>query len=237
MGDRFIIDVVPATVAEIMGDKKVNLQTDIYVNPDAGAVRTRAAGSNIPEYAAKYVDERNVVHPAVVHLTDPYGYDKGYHTQDDRPSASQTRAAASGEYQYMTAEEMAGGKTRWGVKKHLLAFHNELKKDFKLAAKGSKDSVYVKFGSEVDFELNYFLTLEGGVKWAGILPSPYLEKFETGVDGHFDLLLPPVGGQRLRQEFHRHDAEHHQDAEGDQQLRRREGPRHDHQDAADRLPQ
>lgn len=42
-------------------------------------------------------------------------YDKGYHTQDDRPSASQTRAAASGEYQYMTAEEMAGGKTRWEV--------------------------------------------------------------------------------------------------------------------------
>ena len=49
VGDRFIVDVVPATVAEIMGDKKMNLQTDIYVNNDVGAVKTRAAGDNIPE--------------------------------------------------------------------------------------------------------------------------------------------------------------------------------------------
>ena len=187
IGDRYIVDVVPATVAEIMGDKKVNLQTDIYVNNDVAKVHTRAANSNIPEYAAKYIDESNVIHPAVIHMTDPYGYDKGYHTQNDQPSALQTRAAASGEYQYMTAEEMAGGQTRWGVRKRLLGFHNELKNDFKWAAKGSKDSVQVNFNSEVDFELNYFLTLEGGVKWSGILPSPYLEKFETGVDGHFDL--------------------------------------------------
>lgn len=187
VGDRYIVDVVPATVAEIMGDKKVNLQTDIYVNNDASAVKTRAAGDNIPEYAAKYVDDNNVIHPAVIHMTDPYGYDKGYHTEDEQPSAAQTRAAQSGEYQYMTAEEMAGGQTRWGVKKRLLGFHDEMNRKFKLAAKGSKDSVYVNFGSEVDFELNYFLTLEGGVKWSGFLPSPYLEKFETGVDGHFDI--------------------------------------------------
>lgn len=187
VGDRYILTVVPATVAEIIGDKQVNLQTDIYVNNDPSAVQTRAAGANLPEYAAKYMDDNNVIHPAVIHLTDPFGYDKGYHFNDDQPSASQTRAAASGEYQYMTAEELASGQTRWGVHRRLLGINTELEKKFKFAAKGSKDSVYVKFGSEVDFELNYFITLEGGIKWDYIIPSPYVEKFETGVDGHFNL--------------------------------------------------
>ena len=62
-GDRYILDVVPATVAEIVGDKNVDLQTDIYVNKDANSVQTRAAADNIPEYAAKYIDDNNVVHP------------------------------------------------------------------------------------------------------------------------------------------------------------------------------
>ena len=102
VGDRYIVDVVPATVAEIMGEKKVDLQTDIYVNNDASSVKTRAAGDNIPEYSAKYVDNNNVIHPAYIHLTDPYGYDTDYNTADDKPSAAQTRAAQSGEYQYIT---------------------------------------------------------------------------------------------------------------------------------------
>ena len=186
VGDRYIVDVVPATLAEVMGDKKANLQTDIYVNNDAGSVKTRAAGDNIPEYAAKYVDDNNVIHPAVIHMTDPYGYDKDCHFNDEQPSATQTRAAASGEYQYMTAEEMAGGQTRWGCKKRLLGVNTKFERPFKLAAKGSKDTVQVTIGTEIDFELNYFLTIDGGIKWSGILPKPYLEKFETGVDGHFD---------------------------------------------------
>ena len=186
VGDRYIVDVVPATVAEIMGDKKANLQTDIYVNPDTRSVQTRAASSNIPEYAAKYVDDNNVIHPAVIHMTDPYGYDQQCHFRDDQPAASQTRAAATGEYRSMTAEEMLGSQTRWGCKKRLLGVNTKFERPFKLAAKGSKDTVQVTIGTEIDFELNYFLTLEGGIKWGGFLPKPYLEKFETGVDGHFD---------------------------------------------------
>jgi hypothetical protein len=107
IGDRYILNVVPATVAEIMGEKKMNLQTNIYVNKDVGSVKTRAAGNDIPEYAAKYIDNNNVIHPAAILLTDPYGYDKDYHTADEQPSATQTRAAKSGEFQYITAEELA----------------------------------------------------------------------------------------------------------------------------------
>ena len=187
VGDRYILDVVPATMAEIVGDKKVDLQTDIYVNKDANAVQTRAAADNIPEYAAKYVDDNNVVHPAVVLMTDSYGYDKDVHYEGDQPSAAQTRAAQSGEYQYLTAEEIAAGQTRWSTNLRLLNVHTELSKTVQFAAKNSKDSLEVEVGGEIDFGLNYFLTIEGGIKWNWCVPSPYVKKFETGVDGHFDL--------------------------------------------------
>ena len=185
VGDRYILTVVPSTVAEVIGDKKVNLQTDIYVNNDINPL-TRSAGSDIPAYAAKYVDENNVIHPAVIHLTDPYGYDNDVHYPGDEPSASQTRAAQSGEYQYITADELAASNTRWGIRKRLLAFDKTIGNKLKHAAKGSSDSIYVEYEIKTDFELNYFLTLEGGLKWSGILPEPYVKKFETGVDGHFD---------------------------------------------------
>ena len=187
VGDRYIVDVVPATMAEVVGEKKVNLQTNIYVNNDAAAVKTRAAGDNIPEYAAKYIDNNNVVHPAAVLLTDPYGYDKDVHYEGDQPSAAQTRAAQSGEYQYLTAEEIANGKTRWSTNLRLLNVNTELDKTVKFAAKGKKDSLEMQVKSEIDFGLNYFLTIEGGIKWNWCIPSPYVKKFETGVDGHFDL--------------------------------------------------
>ena len=183
-GDRYILDVVPASVAEIIGDKKVNLQTDIYVNDEPTDIMTRAVACNIPDYAAKYVDHNNVIHPAVIHLTDPYGYKDEYHTNEDQPEAVQTRAAQNGEYKYMTAEELVG-ETRWSVSKRLLGVDTEVKRNFKFAAKGSKDSVQVNFKAGVNFELNYFLTLEGGLQWSGILPEPYVKKFETGVDGSF----------------------------------------------------
>lgn len=186
VGDRIIVDVVPATVAEIVGDKKVNLQTDIYVNPDAGSVKTRAAGSNLPEYAAKFVDEDEVLHPAYVHLTDPYGYDTDYDSPEDQPSAAQTRAAASGEYEFMTAEEIVGNQTRWGCHNRIISFEKEVEKKLKLAVgKDSKDSVYAAFNGKIEFGINYFLTIDGGVKWNWVIPEPYLKKFEAGVDGNF----------------------------------------------------
>jgi len=103
-------------MVEVVGEKKVNLQTNIYVNNDTRSVQTRAAADNIPEYAAKYVDDNNVVHPAAVLLTDPYDYDKEVHYSDDQPSAAQTRAAQTGEYQYLTSRTTTSTGTsrlRW----------------------------------------------------------------------------------------------------------------------------
>ena len=157
VGDRYIVDVVPATMAEVVGDKSVNLQTNIYVNNDAAAVKTRAAGNDIPEYAAKYIDENNVVHPAAVLMTDRYGYDEDVHYEGDQPSAAQTRAAQSGEYEYMTAEEIAAGQTRWGTNIRLLNVHTELSKTVKWTP-SQRERAEILFELYPDIGMAYSLT-------------------------------------------------------------------------------
>lgn len=67
LGDRYILTVQPATIAEILGDKKVTLNTSIYVNQNVTGDQTRA-GLDMPSYAAKFMDEDNVIHPAVIHV-------------------------------------------------------------------------------------------------------------------------------------------------------------------------
>ena len=185
-GDTYIIKVEGVTAAELIGEKSAQLVTDWYVNEDETLVATRAAYDNIPEYAAKYVDDDGLIHPAVVQYTDPYGYDKDYYVPGiDEPSAEQTRAAQSGEYQYVTAEEMVSG-TRGSIHPRLISFHNKITFDKNIPlGKDSKDSINIEGKIPVDFELNYFLTIDGGIKWKWFIPYPALKKFETGVDGEF----------------------------------------------------
>ena len=129
VGDTYIIKVTGVTAAELIGEKSAQMCTDWYVNEDEALVATRAAYDNIPEYAAKYVDNDGFIHPAVVQYTDPYGYDKDYYVPGvDEPSESQTRAAESGEYQYMTAEDMLSG-TRGSIHPRLISFHNKISFD------------------------------------------------------------------------------------------------------------
>ena len=180
VGDRYILTVTPATVAEIIGNKKVTLNTSVYVNPNAEGGQTRA-GINMPGYAAKYMDENDVIHPAVILYTDPYGYDKEYHTSDDQPTAG-TRAADGG-YQYVTAEDLTKEGSRASAHRRILSVHTdtELTKDLPV---GNKE-INLSYKSRTDFDLNYFLTLDGGCKWKFVVPSFYVEKFEAGLDGEF----------------------------------------------------
>ena len=185
VGDTYIIKVGKVTTAELIGDKAAQLSTDLYVNEDAQAVATRAAGNNIPDFAAKYVDNDNKIHPAAILYTDPYGYDKEYHVDGDLPSASATRAAQSGEYQYVTPEELLKS-TRASIHPRILSINSELEFDKKFQlGKCEGDSINVAGKIPVEFNLNYFLTLNGGIKWKGILPYPTIKKFETGFDGNF----------------------------------------------------
>ena len=187
VGDTYILQVGKVTTAELIGDKAAQLSTDLYVNNDAQAVKTRAAGSNIPDFAAKYIDNDNKIHPAVILYTDPYGYDKSSHLPGDLPAASATRAAQSGEYQYATAEDLLKSGTRGTIHPRILAINDkiEFKHKFQLG-KLEGDSITVKGNIPVEFNLNYFLTLNGGIKWAGIIPYPSIKKFETGLDGNFE---------------------------------------------------
>ncbi len=183
VGDRYILTVKPATVAEIVGNKKVTLNTGLYVNPDAKGGVTRAGGLNVPGYAAKYMDENDVIHPAVIQMTSDYDYDKGYHLDGDKPKAV-TRASEG--YQYVTAEQMLARQTRASVHRRILSFRDELEidKNFQ-CGENEDDSINVNFVAPIDFELNYFITLDGGVKWHVVIPEPYVERFEAGIDGKF----------------------------------------------------
>ena len=184
--DCYILTVRRATVAEVIGNKSVTLNTDIHVNKESKSGTTRAQGIDMPDYAAKYVDGNEIIHPAYVHLTDPYGYDNDYHTDEDQPKL--TRAASDG-YQFVTADEIAGGQTRASAYRRILSCQNkiEVDKDFKFSKKeDASDKMHLNFTAETDFQLNYFITLDGDVRWHHlIIPDPYVEKFETGLEGHF----------------------------------------------------
>ena len=183
VGDTYIIKVGKVTTAELIGDKAAQLTTDLYVNNDAQAVATRAADDNIPEFAAKYYDKNDKIHPSVILYTDAYGYDKDCDLPGDQPSASATRAAQSGEYQYVTAEELLKS-TRASIHPTILSLNSKLPFEHKIDM-GDGDSISIKGDIPVDFCLNYFLTLNAGIKWAGIIPYPAIKKFETGFDGNF----------------------------------------------------
>lgn len=191
VGDRYILTVVPATVAELIGENKVTLNTAVYFNPNVQGGQTRA-GIEMPAYAAKYIDENDIIHPAMVHLTDPYGYDQDYYTDEDQPKAG-TRS--SGEYQFITGEDLAQG-TRFSVNRNILSFHKKLEKEIKIpCGKSGGDNAKMTLKAPVDFDLNYFLTLEGGWSWKSF--KVYCKKFETGLDGNFAI------SPEVRMEMHK----------------------------------
>ena len=184
LGDRYILTVEPATIAELIGEKEVMLNTDLFVNDDVqeGAV-TRSGGIDMPAYAAKYVDNDQVIHPAVIHLTDPLGYGKGYHNPDEQ--RAMTRGASDeGCYDYIIPEEMPA--TRSSAHRRILSLKQEISVNKKFGfGEGKHDSVDINLNVPIDFDLNYFITLNGGVKWKVCVPVPCVKKFEAGLDGKF----------------------------------------------------
>ena len=183
VGDRYILTVEPATLAELIGEKEVQLNTELFVNNDIqeGAV-TRAGGVDMPAYAAKYVDGNQVIHPAVIHMTDPLGYGNGYHDPDEQPSM--TRASDDGCYDYIIPEQMTA--TRASAHHRIMSLKQEIRAHKKFAfGEGKNDSIDFNLYAPIDFELNYFITLNGGVKWKVCVPVPCVKKFEAGLDGKF----------------------------------------------------
>ena len=54
------------------------------------------------------------------------------------------------------------------------------------AGKGSGDTITISGNIPIDFDLNYFLTLNSELKWKWCIPYPSLKKFESGFDGKLD---------------------------------------------------
>lgn len=182
VGDRYILTVEPATLAELIGEKEVQLNTGLYVNNDIqeGAI-TRAGGVDMPAYAAKYVDGNQVIHPAVIHLTDPLGYGKGYHDPDEQPTMTRSAADESC-YDYIIPEQMTA--TRASAHQRIMSLKQEIKANKKFAL-SEGDSLDFNLYVPIDFELNYFITLNGGIEWKACVPVPTVKKFEAGLDGKF----------------------------------------------------
>ena len=184
VGNTYILKVQTATVAELIGEKDAQLSTALYVNNEPQAL-TRAASNGFSAFGAKYVDQTGTIHPAVIHLTDPYGYDQQHHNETDEPAL--TRSACSNyHFDYITADEMVAAKTRASMHVNVLSIHDKLTFRHKFEMQGAPtDTIVVSGQVPIDYDLNYFMTLQGGVKWDGWLPSLYVKKFETGLDGDF----------------------------------------------------
>ena len=77
-GDRYILQVIPSSIAEVLtgNDKEYKLSTELYVNTDPASTRTRAIENNTPEFAARYIDEKNVIHPIAITFRRAEGYQR-----------------------------------------------------------------------------------------------------------------------------------------------------------------
>ncbi len=178
VGDRYILTVVPATLAELIGEKNVTLNTAGYFNPNVTESRTRA-GVTTPAYAAKYIDDNDIIHPATVYMTDEYGYEKDYYTDEDEMKAG-TRS--DGNFQFITGEQLANG-TRFSTSRNILSFHNKMESVIKVpCGKSGGDDAKITVKAPIDFDLNYFITLNTGFSLRKFF---YVDKFETGLDGKF----------------------------------------------------
>lgn len=204
VGDRYILKVKRSSIAEVVGNRNLTLNTSLYYNPDAAV--TRASAMGVSEEAAKYIDEKNVVHPAAVTINSLPGEE------------GMTRGAVA-DYGTFTVEEIFKGEmdaaTRWDpfswIKDKIVDGYNyvkdktsytidapkrtysimhhksELKRDMKFECGPEKDdSISVKFSCPIQFDLDYTLEVhaKGSIETVWV---PKLNYLETYFDGYLGL--------------------------------------------------
>ena len=174
-GDRYILDVVQAGIAEFAPDcQDLELSTAFYVNGDAPS--TRSGGS----IADAYTDADGVLHPAGVHL---------FH-RPEVPGENLTRSIDDCPMEYYSAEEILGiGGTR-GIKEgtycdvnkdaSIIKTKDTFKRDAKFGA--DKDTITVHIKVPIDFSLNYKFRLH--IARTNFV-VPKVKNVEAGVYGKF----------------------------------------------------
>ena len=211
VGDRYIIDVAPCSMAELLKGQKFMMSSDLYVNTDPGKTRTRAAELNIPEYAAKYVDDDNVIHPVAVTYrpaTGELGVTRsgishyGTFSTEDIMMARQNDGTrwwpldeikewvedkAKKAYEY-TKKETSYNVNKYYRDKSLVqentTFEKKIEFGPKAKRKGEKpDTFNVTVKLPVDFALTYNFILDAT---GSLVSLPTVNNFETSVAGTFE---------------------------------------------------
>lgn len=186
--DRYILKVERTTLGESLGGIDAELQTDFYLNDSySGSLRRGEDGTvDMESLSSRYRDGNNVIHPAVVLFTDPYGYDKPFNYSDEEPSTNTLRSAAEG-YKYLTAEDMTGQGVRWSSSGRLISAYAELEKKFYFVLGDHADSLTLWLTCPLMFELNYKFSIS--TSWQRkclFVYTPHLKSLEMGMNGLVD---------------------------------------------------
>ena len=203
VGDRYILDVVPASLAELLNGKDVRLSSDLFVNQDAQAVRSRAAADNIPEYAAKFIDEENVIHPMALTVLPSADSEKNptrsgitafgtFSTED----IMMARQSGSRWWPYNKIKKFiedvydwTKDKTTYNVRQYhrnmsLINVNTTFSKKIEFGAgnRAKKDTFNVNVKCPIDFGLNCNFILDAS---GSLVSLPKFNRFETSVAGEF----------------------------------------------------
>ena len=211
VGDRYIIDVVPCSLAELLNGQEFKLSSDLFVNQDPAKTRTRAAELNIPEYSAKFVDDDNVIHPVAVTYrpaTGELGVTRssltayGTFSTEDIMIARQSEGSrwwpldeikdwvkdkAKKAYEYVN-EETTYNVNKYYRDKSLVQDNTTFEKKFEFGPKPKKkgekpDTFNVTVKLPVDFALTYNFILDAT---GSMVSLPKVNNFETSVAGTFE---------------------------------------------------
>ena len=190
-GDKYILEVVPSGLGEIIQTGDVKLSTALYVDPSKAAATRSGEGA---EYGAQYVDNDNVIHPMAITI----------------PMETVTRGGGSGNIT-ITPEELLGYQTRGledipknienffvnlgksfangdmknginfknvGGKWNLITLEPELNNKFPISCgKESADTITISVTGKSNFQLGYRLNLS--------VEKMKVTYFETALFGEF----------------------------------------------------
>lgn len=189
-GDRYILNVVPSALGEIIQDGELKVNTALYVDPSK-QVSTRAAGGDAR--GAQYVDDNGVIHPAAITLNLGEG--------------AATRGAGNGNVTF-TPEDLLGHQTRNAVEDFftelirgvgqsivhgdpgcgvtfstggacdLFTFSPTINRDFKIeCGKESGDTITLGVKCPTEFTLGYRMNM--------YVVNNKVKNFETALTGSF----------------------------------------------------
>ena len=201
VGDRYILKVKRSTIAEVIGGRDLVLNTGIYYNP--AAAKTRSADTGMPEQAAKYIDENNVIHPAAITFKPVNGmttrsaegcyetytieelFDGGATTRNPFSDAwNWVKEKVSDGYNYVkekTTYTIDANKTTYSVLRH----KSQLKKEMKFECGPTEnDTINVNFKCPLQFDLDYTLEIHAKGDISTVM-IPRLNYLETYFDGYF----------------------------------------------------